>query len=221
MRYRNMHIDIDDRILFLGNTPEDPVRPGIYGVNHLDAVDIDESGYYASAAQRFMGHSLLGQGTDAYGFAARSHPHLTTLIAVDARVGVIDTMMYEHGTTSAIFYMWVYSILIPKLSGTGRRVIMMDNLSSHFGDVVQLLKDAGHFVVFRPTHSPIFGPVEFVFHYVEMFLQQNCAYVTNLNLKAALEAAFDNVSPLDIAGYMNAAHMYVPGHEYHPWMGEI
>jgi transposase len=119
------------------------------------------------------------------------------------------------------FFAFIVGMLIPSLVGTGARVIMMDNLGSHLGHAVTALKEAGHYVVFRPVHSPIFGPVEWVFHYVEMFLKQHNAFVSPENFANYLRLAFLTVTPLDIKGCMSAAHFYVPGHTYHPWSGEI
>lgn len=45
------------------------------------------------------------------------------------------------------------------IANTGRRVIIMDRHDAHFGDVVTLIESHGHIVVFRPVHSPDFGPV--------------------------------------------------------------
>ena len=188
-------------------------------INFLDIVDIDESGYYKSASQWIHGHALERAPCVAFGDAARTHPHYSTLIAVDARVGVISDMEFNGGTTSEFFYAFVAFMLIPQLVDTGRRIVMLDRLASHYGDVLELLRNAGHIVVFRPSHSPIFGPVEWVFHYVEMFLQSHALFVTNENLKQYVKLALATVTPNDIMGYMSQAHYCVPGYEYRPYMG--
>jgi hypothetical protein len=87
MRYRTLHIDLDDRVLFWTRTPDDPVRPGVYGVQYNDVVDLDESGFWFNAVLRRTGHALLGLPSDSYGPAPRTGPHFSTLIAVDCRVG--------------------------------------------------------------------------------------------------------------------------------------
>ena len=61
-------------------------------INFLDIVDIDESGYYKSASQWIHGHALERAPCVAFGDAARTHPHYSTPIAVDARVGVMSDM---------------------------------------------------------------------------------------------------------------------------------
>lgn len=44
----------------------------------------------------------------------------------------------------------------------------MDNLSAHSGpEVDHLFRMAGHIVVYRPTHSPDFAPIEYVFSWLK------------------------------------------------------
>ena len=208
------------RVDFWINGPEHPLRPGVFGVRFDDIVDLDESGYYASSARRVEGHSLGNAPCSAMGLKARTLPHYTVLIAIDARKGVINKMLYPHGTTEEVFYHFVVYLLIPSLAGTGRRVITMDRLNTHYGEVVEALQSAGHFVVFRPCSSPSFGPVEWIFSYVDKFLQQHSPQVHRANLKQCILLALDSVTKEDVMSYMSNAHFYVPDHSYSPYAGE-
>ena len=59
------------------------------------------------------------------------------------------------------------TMLLPAIAGEGR-VILMDNLSAHSGpEVDHLFRMAGHIVVYRPTHSPDFAPIEYVFSWLK------------------------------------------------------
>lgn len=142
------------------------------------------------------------------------------LAAVDARVGVVANMIYSKGTTHEVFYAFIKHLLIPKLEGTGRRVITMNRLGAHYGDCVEALREAGHLVVFRPVHSPTFGPVEWVFSGMDKFSLEHTLQVHRSNLRESLEAAFLCVTKFDIESYMSEAHFFVPGHEYKPYLGE-
>ena len=212
-------LDEDDRIKFWVNPPTNAIRPGVRGVIFTDYVDIDESGYYASDANPLMGDSMEGTPCRQPGGGARTMPHYSLLIAVDARVGIVKKLMYPKGTTNETFYSFVQFLLIPALAGTGRRVITMDRLNSHFG-VKELLEEAGHIVIFRPLHSPTFGPVEWVFHYIELYLVHERHEVNEGTLKRYIENACDTITKLDIIGYMSEAHFWVPGHSYKPYRGE-
>jgi hypothetical protein len=220
LKYFSMFRNEDDRVLYWTNSPENEIRPGLFLANYLGIVDIDESGFYASNAQRTHGHVLPSIRGRQRGREQRTIPHYSLLIAVDARVGVISEMIYHKGTTTEIFYAFVVNMLIPSLAGTGRRIITMDRLASHYGDAVTALKEAGHIVIFRPVHSPTFAPVEWVFSYIDSFLQQHSPQVTEHTLRDCLCNALKTVLREDIMGYMQHAHMYVDGLPYLPYNGE-
>jgi hypothetical protein len=96
----------------------------------------------------------------------------------------------------------------------------MDRLNSHYGEVVDALRKEGHWVVFRSASSPTFGPVEWIFNYVDKFLQQHSAQVHPRNLKSWITMALDTISCYDVMSYMAAAHFFVPGPPYNPYFGE-
>jgi hypothetical protein len=96
----------------------------------------------------------------------------------------------------------------------------MDNLSSHYGDAVKLLENAGHIVIFRPNRSPDFGPIEWVFNYIDRFLQYHCDTINAHNLDSAIEAALNLLNSENIVSYISNAHFAVPNHTFTPYMGE-
>ena len=126
-------------------------------------------------------------------------------------------MLYEKETTGDKFSIFVQHLLLPAIQGTGIRVITMDNLDGH-SPAVQFIKAAGHYVVFCPIHSPDFGGVEWVFNFLDCFLHAHQSNVCNTNLREAMEAAFDCVTPQDVAGHMAKAHFCVEGHTFEPYM---
>ena len=211
----------DDRVDFWCNGPDHPIRPGVLGVIWWDLVDLDESGFYRSSSNRTHGHSLVGvRCRKRGGPKVRGGVKWTTLVAVDARVGVIKALFYHKGTTVEKFRVFVELMLLPALAGTGRRIITYDRLTSHFGDVVSVIRTAGHIPIFRPVSSPDFGPVEWVFNFVDQFLQSHTYTLNDHNFKDALVAAFNCVTSHNIASYMHQAHFAVPGFEYKPYMKE-
>jgi hypothetical protein len=55
-----MKHDEEDRTNYQCNTPYDPIRPGILGVDSWDIVDLDEFGRQASDTNPSCGHSIDG-----------------------------------------------------------------------------------------------------------------------------------------------------------------
>ena len=77
-------------------------------------------------------------------------------------------------------------VSLPKIVGR-RRVLVMDNLSSHLTPQVRtLIEEHGHRLVLRPTSSPDFGGVEWVFSYVDTFLKAHAGAVDEQTLYGAL-----------------------------------
>jgi hypothetical protein len=132
-------------------------------------VDTDESGWYVNAAMPRMGHSPLGIVARKPGYSRRTGYHITSVAACDARVGIILNMNYNRGTTKDKFLIFINE-LIKSLQGTGKRVIMMDNLNTHNGEVENLINMSGHMLVFRPTYSPDFAPIEWCFKCIDDFI---------------------------------------------------
>ena len=207
------------RVLFQTNPPTDPIRPGIFGVADEVLVDIDEAGRCRSECQPKMGHSLIGVKCEEEGWDVREGLRLTFAAAVDTRVGAISTIIYEKGTTIEKFYLWMQCNVLPKLRGTGVRLIVMDNLSAHLNpDLRQLIASEGHILVLRPIHSPDFGGIEWVFHFVSRFLSHHHRQLTDKNIRTALEACFNLVTAEDIKNYFADAHIFVKGKKFKPYL---
>ena len=217
----SMSRDEDDRIDYYWNTPDHPERPGVCGVSSESIVDIDETGRYTSAASRKRGHWLRGFPARQDGRSKRGEKKITVIAAVDINVGVIKALQFVGGgTTGDKFHAYIALVLLPAIQGTGSRVILMDNLTSHNKLAIDAILAAGHKVVLRPVHSPEFGPVEWVFGYVDKLLEAHDSSIYNANFSKALAAAFDSVTPQDVKGYFACAHFAVPGHHFIPYMGQ-
>ena len=211
--------DERDRMLFWINKPDDLIRPGVSGINIDDLVDIDEAGRCLTDTNRKFGDSIAGLVCAEKGRGKREGKRLTFAVAVDTRVGVISRIIYNAGTTNDKFYSWMKLNVLEMLRGTGRRIIVMDNLSSHLTPELQeLIASYGHCLVLRPTHSPDFGGIEWVFHFVTNFLQHHRLEVNDSTIRTALISCFDLVTKNDIKGYMADAHFYVEGYTYKPYL---
>jgi hypothetical protein len=101
------------------------------GVNYLDMVDIDETGWCINSSMPRMGHVPLGIVACKAGYSNITGSHMSCVGACDARVGSIEYMLYNRGTTKDKFFFFINELL-KKLQGTGR-VIMMDNINTNYG----------------------------------------------------------------------------------------
>jgi hypothetical protein len=71
MWYFSNKRDEADRINFICNYGDDPIRPGVCCMDVFQAVDLDEAGYYTSRATRPMGHGFKGRPARTDGRAKR------------------------------------------------------------------------------------------------------------------------------------------------------
>jgi len=221
LRYYSMYRDEPDRVKFWCNAWNHPQRPGVAGVSYRDIVDIDESGFNPSRANRRKGRSLIGTPARARGRIARNEVSYTLLVAVDARVGVVNRLIFEGGCTSDIFFIFIVLFVLPSIRHTGPRIITVDNLGAHCNQELKALAAAeGHQIIFRPIHSPDFGPVEWVFHAATQYLEHHDHLINGDTLRPALNAFLDLLPADEIAAYFACAHFAVPGHEYDPYLGQ-
>jgi transposase len=149
----------------------------------------------------------------------RSRKNLTLIAAVDCRVGVIARMVFEGGTSSEKFELFIRLLVLPAIEGTGRRVFCFDNLSAHNG-AHNAISQAGHIVINRPIHSPDFGAIEIVFSWISKFLQHHDSGITDSNLKMAIHEACTFVRPVDVQQFFAACHFLVPGLPFKPYLGQ-
>lgn len=89
------------------------------------------------------------------------------LVACDINVGVVAYWAAPMVAIDAdAFYLWCTLCLLPKIRGQNR-VIMMDNLRAHSNsDIDELFRAEGHVLLYRPVHSPEFGPIEYCFSWL-------------------------------------------------------
>lgn len=221
LQYFSVHRDEHDRVQYWCNPWYHPQRPGMAGVSYRDIIDIDESGFNPSRANRRVGRSFVGTPARAQGRIARNEVAYTLLVAVDARVGIVNRLIFEGGCNGDIFFMFIVLFLFPSIRHTGPRIITVDNLGAHRNEELQAMAATeGHRIIFRPIHSPDFGPVEWVFHAATQYLEDHDHLINGNTLRPALNAFLDLVPADEIAAYFACAHFAVPGHEYDPYLGQ-
>ncbi len=111
------------------------------------------------------------KGERAFGKAPRNRGKNTTLLASMGAGGMGPSLAVEGGTTKAVFEAYIEGVLAPSLQ-PGQTVVM-DNLSAHKGDGVrELVEVRGCEVLFLPSYSPDFSPIEEAFSKLKALLRR-------------------------------------------------
>ncbi len=135
----------------------------------------------------------------AYGKAPRNWEKNVTLIASLSTGGIRAAMSVEGATDGAASETYVEHFLLPALKKG--QIVVMDNLQVHKSlKVRELIEGAGASVLFLPSYSPDFSPIEGAFSKVKNILRKAQAR-THEALVEAIGIALDAVSRRDALGY--------------------
>jgi transposase len=139
------------------------------------------------------------KGERAYGKAPRNRGKNTTLLASMGPGGMGPCLAVEGGTTKAVFEAYVERILAPSLSPG--QVVVLDNLSAHKGDKArELVEERGGKLLFLPSYSPDFSPIEEAFGKLKALLRRGKAR-TKEALLQAIGRALDAITSEDAKGW--------------------
>lgn len=108
-------------------------------------------------------------------------------------------MLPDGAADRAGFQAHVERILVRTLRP--RRVVILDNLSVHKqASIRAVIEAAGCRVLFLPSYSPHFNPIEHVFRKIKAYIRRVRAR-TQEALEAAIAAAIDRITLADAHGY--------------------
>ncbi len=139
------------------------------------------------------------KGERAHGKAPRNRGKNTTLLASMGAGGMGPSLAVEGGTTKAVFEAYVGLVLAPSLSPG--QVVVMDNLSAHKGERVrELVEERGCELLFLPSYSPDFSPIEEAFSKLKALLRRAQAR-TREALVETIGRALDAITPEDTKGW--------------------
>jgi hypothetical protein len=72
---------------------------------------------------------------------------------------LITVGLFDTSVNTAVFECWIEQDLLPKLTTTS--VLIMDNATFHKGKrLLELIKAAGHYLIWLPTYSPDLNPID-------------------------------------------------------------
>jgi len=165
---------------------------------------IDESGLSTKMA-RLRGWAPKGRRCRA----AVPHGHWKTITFVGGLTlaGVIAPMLIDQPMDGEIFLAWCEQMLAPALRPGD--IVVMDNLPAHkVAGVQDAIEAAGARLLYLPSYSPDFNPIEQAFAKLKALLRSAAAR-TIPDLWAAIRQAFTRFTPqecrndLAAAGYEN------------------
>jgi transposase len=168
--------------------------------SHFDArrlVFVDESGFNTSMTRLY---ARAPRGKRAYGKVPRNRGKNTTLIAAITLEGAIGTSMTIEGATdSEAFEAYVEHFLAPSLREG--QVVVLDGLGAHRPKKIrELIEARGADLVFLPSYSPDFNPIEEAFSKVKALVRKEGARVREALIEA-IGRALAAVTIEDAAGW--------------------
>jgi len=168
-------------------------------LKQLDAkqlVVIDECGSHIGLTALY---ARAPKGKRANGSVPRNRGKNTTLIASLSWSGVGASMIIEGSTNATTFELYVEEILAPSL--TEGQIVIMDNLAAHkSAKVLELIQARKCQLLFFPSYSPDFSPIEETFSKVKAYLRRAGAR-TREALQEALCDSLLTVTARDAQGW--------------------
>ena len=122
----------------------------------MPLIYIDESGFQ-SETTRLYSYKVKGLRADGeYNWQLK---HCTNCIGAMLNNQLLTVGLYDCSVNTSVFESWVEQDLLPKLKSTS--VLIMDNATFHKGKkLIEVIKSAGHYIVWLPKYSPDLNPIE-------------------------------------------------------------
>jgi len=163
-------------------------------------VFVDECGTHTSMAPIY-GYAPKGERLRLR--VPRKRGKNTTLLSSVTLSGMGPSLAVEGATTAVVFEAYVERVLAPSLKEG--QVVVMDNLGAHRPKRVRdLIERRGAKLLYLPSYSPEYNPIEEVFAKLKHLLRKTSAR-TKEALVEAIAAALSAVTTADIRGFFEHA----------------
>jgi transposase len=157
---------------------------------------VDESGANITLARRY---GWAPRNERCQGAVPRNYGQNLTLIASLSLEGIEAPMLLDGAVDTRAFERYVEQVLVPTLHPG--ELVILDNLSVHKQPAIRtMIEVAGCRVLFLPSYSPDFSPIELAFSKVKAYLRRVGAR-TQEALEEAIAAAIDLITATDAQGY--------------------
>jgi transposase len=161
---------------------------------------IDETGASTKMA-RLRGRAKRGQLCRA----AIPHGHwkTTTFTAGLSLNGMVAPMVLDGPMSGEAFLAYIREVLVPELKKG--EIVIMDNLPAHkVRGVRQAIEDAGAWLLYLPSYSPDFNPIEMAFSKLKAELRKAAAR-TIPELWDVIADAIERFKPEECINYFATA----------------
>ena len=159
---------------------------------------VDESGANVTLARRY-GRAPTNERVS--GSVPRNYDTNTTLVASLSLDGIEAPMLLDGAMDSLAFEQYVEHFLVPTLRED--ELVILDNLSVHKRARIRAaIRAAGCRVLFLPSYSPDYNPIEQAFSKIKAYLRRVGAR-TQEALEAAIAQAIELVTATDAAGFFH------------------
>jgi transposase len=149
------------------------------------------------------------KGQRAYCSVPRNRGSNTTVLSSMTLEGMGPALTVEGSTTSVVFETYVEQVLAPTLRKG--QVVVMDNLSAHKPKRIrELIEQRGCELVYLPSYSPDYNPIEEAFAKIKNLLRKAAARSKEALIEA-IAAALSAISAEDIRGYFQHAGYRLAG----------
>ncbi len=144
-------------------------------------------------------HARAPRGERAVDKVPPNYGANTTLMASLSLQGMGEALVWQGATDASSFEAYIQQVLAPSLQPG--QIVVMENLSSHQGEPVRKAIEArGCQLLFLPTYSPDFSPIEGAFSKLKTFLRRLGAR-TQERLLEAIAAGLLTITPADALGW--------------------
>lgn len=169
-------------------------------------VFVDECGVHTSLAPVY-GYSPKGERLRLW--VPRNRGPNTTLLASLTTEGMGASMAVEGSTTTEVFEAYLERFLVPELEEG--QVVIMDSLPAHKPKRVrELIEGRGCELLYLPSYSPDFNPIEEAFSKIKEILRRAEAR-TREALVEAMGEALSAISSRDAWGFFEHAGYHPTG----------
>jgi transposase len=163
-------------------------------------VFVDECGTHTSLAPIY-GYAPKGERLRLS--VPRKRGKNTTLLSSMTLSGMGPSLAVEGATTAVVFETYVEWVLAPSLKEG--QVVVMDNLGAHRPKKVrELIEQRGAELLYLPSYSPDYNPIEEAFAKLKHLLRKASAR-TKEALVEAIAAALSAIGARDVRGFFEHA----------------
>ena len=140
--------------------------------------------------------------------APAGHWRTTTFVAGLRASGIIAPFVLDGPMTGDAFRAYVEQVLAPELEPGD--VVVMDNVSTHkVAGVQEAIRAAGASVLYLPSYSPDFNPIEQLFAKFKALLRKAAAR-TQTALWETIGTLLDDFTPVECQNYIiNSGYEFV------------